>query len=167
MPKISPVDKLIQHLDKLFSVRARSEKEIRDYFKAKNYKLKIKNKEQITDSLIDLAIKRLKEQNLINDLQFARLWAESRSRKYGPQRIKQELFQKGIDRDLIDEVTLKQATGNSEQVAHQALEKKMKSWKNLPILKFKKKAYDFLLRRGFEYEIVKSVVEKYIRRGYN
>ena len=63
--------------------------------------------------------------------------------------------------EIIEEVISSQRSAISEkESAEKLLEKKMRVWKNLPILEFKKKAYEFLLRRGFEYEIVKSVVEK-------
>lgn len=164
MPKITSVDKLIEQLDKLFSIRPRSEKEVRDYFRAKNYKLKIKNKEQISDSLIDLVIQKLKKQNILNDLEFAKAWMESKSKKYGVNRIKQELYRKGIERDIIGEIILKQSTGSSGQVAYQALEKKWKIWQHSPFLEKKKKSYEFLIRRGFEYDVVKNVVEKFLQK---
>ena len=166
MSKVTAAPKLIERLYKLFSIRLRSEKEIRDYFRAKNYKLKIKDQEQISTSLINSVIQKLKEQKLLDDQEFARAWMEARSKKYGKNRIKQELFQKGIDREIINEVI--EDGENSEQIAKVALEKKLRVWRQgLPTLEFKKKAYEFLLRRGFEYEIVKSVVEKYIKKGYN
>ena len=165
MSKVTAAPKLIERLYKLFSIRLRSEKEIRDYFRAKNYKLKIKDKEPISISLINSVIQKLKEQKLLDDQEFARAWMEARSKKYGKNRIKQELFQKGIDREIINEVI--ENGENSEQIAKVALEKKLRVWKSLKPIEFRKKAYDFLLRRGFEYEIVKSVVEKYIGKEYN
>lgn len=165
MSKVIAASKLIERLYKLFSIRLRSEKEIRDYFRAKNYKLKIKDKEQISTSLINSVIQKLKEQKLLDDQEFARAWMEARSKKYGKNRIKQELFQKGIDREIIEEVVSGQVTVDSGiQVAEQALEKKIRIWRNLKPMEFKKKAYEFLMRRGFEYEVVKSVVEKFTKK---
>lgn len=77
-----------------------------------------------------------------------------------------ELFQKGIDREIIEEVVRLQVTGYSEEdLARQALEKKMKAWRNLPAQEFKKKATEFLLRRGFDYSIVKDAVENILSLG--
>ena len=45
------------------------------------------------------------------------------------------------------------------------LERKLKSWKNLELIELKKKAIDFLLRRGFEFGVVKAVVEKLSKKG--
>ena len=40
----------------------------------------------------------------------------------------------------------------------------MRVWKNLKNLEFKKKAYEYLMRRGFEYEVVKEVIENLIKK---
>lgn len=161
MPKIISVDKLIERLDKFFSFRARSEKEVRDYFRVKNYG---KNREQISDSLIDSVIQKLKKQNILNDLEFAKAWVESRrrSKKKGKIALKNELFQKGIDKEIIEEV-LEDNTGE-ENLAEQALEKKLDNWQSLSCLENKKKAYEFLMRRGFEYEVVRSVIENLLKK---
>ncbi|MBI2020340.1 RecX family transcriptional regulator [Candidatus Daviesbacteria bacterium] len=158
------VGKLMEKMYGLFNIRQRSEREVRNYFRVKNLESRIKGKEEISDLAIELVIKKLKQKNLINDEEFAKAWVESRSRKYGINRIKQELFQKGINREIIEEVTRVESLESSEEVAQQLLEKKMRVWKDLPILEFKKKAYEFLMRRGFEFEVVKAVVEKYLKK---
>ena len=167
MPKITTVDKLTARLYKLFSIRLRSVKEIHDYFKAKNYNLKIKGKEQISTSLINSVIQKLKEQKLLDDQEFAKAWVESRKRKKGPRVLKQELFQKGIAREIIDEIMNSESGVKGEETAKKLLEKKSQRWKSLKQMEFRKKAHGFLLRRGFEYGIVKDLVEKYIKKRYN
>ncbi len=52
---------------------------------------------------------------------------------------------------------------SEEELAKLALEKKMRVWKNLEPQEFKKKAIEFLLRKGFGYELSKDVVEKMLR----
>lgn len=158
----------MQRLYRLISIRQRSEKEIRDYFRIKNQRAKIKGKETYNDEVIEATIKKLKELRLINDLEFAKAWIQARSKKKGIRAIKPELFQKGISKEIIEEVTSnKKQDTNEEEIAARLLEKKINSWKNLEPLKFKKKAYEFLMRRGFEYDIVKDVIEKFVKRDYN
>lgn len=151
------VGKLMERMYRLFGIRQRSEKEVKDYFRIKL--------REISQLVIDATILSLKKKGMINDEQFAKAWMESRSKKYGVNRIKQELFQKGIDRDIIDQVIGEGE--NEKQVAEKALEKKLRLWKNLKPMEFRKKAYGYLMRRGFEYETTKSVVEKYIKKEYN
>ena len=162
------VGKLMERMYRLWNIRPRSEKEVRNYFRIKNYELRIKGKEEVSDLAIELVIKKLKQKNLLNDEQFAKMWVQARrkSKQKGKMALKAELYQKGIDRELIDKVLEEGSTPESEeQLAKFALEKKMRVWKNLPRLELRKKAYEYLLRRGFEYEVVNSVVEKYLKKG--
>lgn len=158
------VNRWMENTYRLFSIRQRSEKEIRDYFRIKNQEFRIKKKEQIADNEIDLIINKLKQKGLINDEEFAKAWVDARrrSKKKGKFALKQELFQKGIAKEIIEQV-INPADGADEvleqQLAQQALEKKWQIWTTLPYLEKKKKAYEFLMRRGFEYEIIKTAIE--------
>lgn len=160
------VGKLMERMYGLFSIRQRSEKEVRDYLKLRNFKLKIKDREEISDLVIDSLIEKLKETELINDLEFAKAWIESRrrSKQKSLRVIKMELSQKGINREIIEEalrlVDTRSGQVSEEDLAKLALEKKMRIWKNLPEQEFKKKAYEFLLRKGFEYSVIKEVIEE-------
>lgn len=159
------VGKLLERMYRLWNIRPRSEREVRDYFRIKNYELRIKGKEQFSNLAIEQLVNKLKEKGMLNDLEFAKVWVESRRKKKGPRVLKQELFQKGIDREIIDEVISGQGTGYSgHEIAETLMEKKMKVLKNLSPSEFKKKAYEFLLRRGFEYEVVKEVIEKFLQK---
>lgn len=149
------MEKVLQKVYRLLSWRDRSEKEIRDYLKRKT-----ENLEQI--------LNQLKEQGYINDERFAREWVESRrrSKQKGAKAIKLELLQKGIDKEIIEKVVSSQLSDVSEeQIAEKALEKKIKIWQNLEALEFRKKATDFLMRKGFEYEIVKAIVDKFLKKA--
>lgn len=157
------VGKLMERMYRWFSLRQHSEKEVRNYFRIKNQELKIKEKEQVSQLAVDVLVENLKKKGMVDDLEFAKAWVEARrkSKQKGIRSIKAELFQKGIDKEIIEEVISGQVTGYSEEeLAKQALGKKMKYWKNLASQEFKRKAYEFLTRKGFEYEVVKEVVSK-------
>lgn len=158
------VGKLMERMYRLFSIRQRSEKEVRDKLKIKNYELRTKGKEQVSNLAIEQLINKLKAKGMIDDLEFAKLWVESRGKKYGVNRIKMELYQKGIDREIIEEVIGGQSIENSALVARKLIDKKLERWKNLPPMELKKKAFDFLLRCGFDYEQVKGIVENILRK---
>src|SRR5581483_3810548 len=160
------VGKLMMRMYLLFNVRPRSEKEIREYLKNLSFKRKVKDQEEISEVVIESLVEKLKQKELINDLVFAKAWMESRrnSKKKGKNIIKAELYQKGIDREIVEEVFSEQLTDDSEQqLAKEALEKKMRIWKNLPDQEFKKKATEFLVRRGFEYSLAKDVVNNLLQ----
>lgn len=168
MPKITSVeiDKLMKRMYRLWNVRPRSEKEVRSYLRNLSFKREIKGKEEISDQARELLVNKLKQQRLLSDEEFAKAWVASRreTKKKGKIALKAELYQKGIDRGLIEQTLENIGQESEESLARQALEKKIKIWKNLADLKKKKKAYEFLLRRGFEYEVVKNVVEKVMKR---
>jgi len=158
------VGKLMERMYRLFSVRNRSEKEVRDYLKQLSFKRKLKDKEEISQLAIDFLIERLKQKGMLNDIEFAQNWVSSRSKKKGKIAIKIELMKKGVSREVINE-SLGQVRDEDEiKLAEQTLERKLKNWINLPQMEFRKKAYDFLLRRGFSYEIVKNVVENSLKK---
>lgn len=159
------VGKLIERMYGLFNIRARSEKEIRQKLTIINYQLTKKGQESHSDLVIEETINKLKQKGLINDEEFAKTWVESRrrSKNKGKIALKQELLQKGISKEIIDEQLSIGTEVTEEQLAKQALEKKINSWKNLPILTFKKKAYNFLLYKGFDYDTIRKVVGVFIK----
>lgn len=161
------VGKLMEKMYRWFSLRQHSEKEVRDYFRTKNLESRIKGKEEVSQLAVESLIENLKKKGMVNDKEFAKAWAEARrkTKLKGIKAIRAELFQKGIDKETIEEVTRVESQKSSEEgLAKQALEKKMKYWKNLPTLEFHKKAFEFLLRKGFDYETVRSVIEKTIKK---
>ncbi|KKS14302.1 hypothetical protein A2617_03860 [Candidatus Daviesbacteria bacterium RIFOXYD1_FULL_41_10] len=156
------VGKLMEKMYNLFSFRQRSEKEIRDYLKTLSFKRKIKDQEEISPLVVDLLIERLKQKGMLNDLEFAKAWIEGRrrSKNLGIRALKMELVRKGIGREIIEEVISNEPLAVSEEdLAKLALEKKMRSWKNLDPKKRKQKAIEYLMRKGFGWEIIKAVVE--------
>ncbi len=167
LPKIlfeTEVGKLMERMYALFGRRQRSEKEVKDYLRNLSFKRKIKDKEELSDVVIEAVIETLKRKGMVNDAQFAQSWVEARrkSKKKGLNALKSELYQKGIARNVIEETLEGQTSESEEKLAKEALEKKMRVWKNLEKLEFKKKALEFLVRRGFSYDVAKDVVDSFL-----
>lgn len=161
------VGKLIERIYGLFNIRQRSEKEVKDYLRNLSFKRKVKDQEEISIQSIDLVIEKLKQKRLLNDEEFAKSWVEVRSKKKGITAIKAELYKKGISKEIIDRVVSLQSSDiRQEEVAGRLLEKRWSRLHSLPPLERKRKAYEFLLRRGFEYELVKQIVEKLTKKEY-
>lgn len=53
--------------------------------------------------VIEMVLCKLDLNNLIDDREFSDQWVESRMKKYGSRRIRQELRQKGIEEDIVQE----------------------------------------------------------------
>lgn len=152
------VGKLMEKMYRLWSIRQRSEGEVRNYFRTKKF----------SQMVIDAVVENLKKKGMINDLEFAKAWVQSRrqSKKKGIRAIKAELFQKGIEKEIAEEaLSVKREGESEEELAKQALEKKMKVWRNLDPQKLKQKTTEFLLRRGFEYDMIKETIEKLDQTG--
>jgi len=157
------------------SYRPRSEKEVVDYLtdklksqkssvrrtQDKQVKIEIQN-EKSTDDLINQIITKLKEYKFIDDTDFTKFWIQQRT-KFKPKPIwiiESELKQKGISKDVIDEVLLEfdERKSLDEESAKKLAEKKMDFYRGLDPKKRREKVMSFLLRKGFNYDIVKKVV---------
>ena len=135
----------------LLSYRARSEKEIYDKLKGKGYE----------DSIINATINMLRRYNFINDVEYAKMFVREKMNlsKNGSYKIKQKLYLKGINRDIIDNVMEELIDEEDEfEKALAIAEKKVQSYGNIEDYKKYRKLNDFLLRRGFDYDIVSKVI---------
>ena len=95
----------------------------------------------------------------MDDDAFARYWLEHRERyrPRGARAIGYELRQKGVDKEIIDNVLIEL---DEEASAWAAIERKLNRWRALAPAEFRKKAMGFLSRRGFGYDTVRVVCQK-------
>lgn len=107
---------------------------------------------------IERAIDRLKELNLINDAEFARLWAENRETcsPRGPRLLRLELQQKGLSREVIEQVL---NDLDESAAAYRAAEKKARNLPTEDYHTFHKRLAAYLTRRGFGYETLTRTIE--------
>lgn len=146
--------------DFYLSVRLRSEKEMRDYLsrKLKRYELE---PDEIQE-LVDTKIAKLQKYDLINDLKFAQLYADEKSRfkQRGEYRIKLELREKGIADEIIAEA-LTQREEEDVDILPRLLMSRYKNidWKDV---KMRQKAIQGLMRRGFAINDIKKSIEEFL-----
>lgn len=143
------VEKAKQSAFNYLSYRPRSMAEVRQNLLKKDY----------DETIVEQVINRLTELNLLNDREFARFWVEQREtfKPRSQRALSQELYQKGLSRDIIDE-----AVNDVDEMAaaKKAAEKKARRWIQLPKDTFFSKMNGFLQRRGFNYAIAKTVTEE-------
>lgn len=151
MAKKSKTDKAAAYAYRLFSVRPRSEKELKDRLFGKGF----------GGATACEVISILKEKNIIDDLKFARLWVESRMRRNpkGDMALQRELRQKGISAAVIEKV-LSERQENEGALCRELAEKKAAELGKLPREKARRKLFDFLARRGFNYDIIEGVIRE-------
>ncbi|MCI0399226.1 MAG: RecX family transcriptional regulator [Chloroflexi bacterium] len=111
------------------------------------------------DAVVDQALERLAELNLVDDQAFARYWVEQRETFKPRSRLalRQELRQKGLSREEIDEAL---ADVDEPAAAYKAGQKKATQWAHLPEAEFLIKMGRFLQRRGFSYATVEDVARE-------
>jgi regulatory protein len=142
------------------SYRPRSSKEIVDKLTRKGF----------THELALEAIDRLKELNLLDDLQFARMFVRDKllGKPMGKALLRRKLLEKGIAFQLSERVLKEYVTDENEQKAATTLAvRKLKLSRSrfsaLDPLARQKRLVDYLLSRGFSqdiaYKTARSVIE--------
>lgn len=134
---------------RLLSYRPRSERELRDRLTQK----------AITPEIRDATIARLRANGLIDDDGYARAFAESRSLSSPRSRrlIAAELRAKGIRRAVADASTADLDDGDA---AYRAASRRARTLADRPYAEFRRRLGDFLLRRGFGYELAAETVSR-------
>ena len=114
-------------------------------------------------SFVDDAIDSLKEYGYIDDLRFARYYAESMRDTKGRSAfaISRSLYEKGISRDVIDSVMGELDIDEEVQIL-KALSSKGYNEDNIRQIddKERQKLISFLMRKGFSYDLISIYVRK-------
>jgi regulatory protein len=131
------------------SYRPRSETELRERLQRRGFPA-----EHIEQTLI-----KLKEQGLLDDLSFARFWAENRAtfRPRSRAMTRRELRKKGVTEEVI-----RQAVGEIDEVesAYRAAVTRTRQLSHLDYLEFRQRLGEFLRRRGFAHYIINQTIRR-------
>lgn len=135
-------------------MRPRSTHEIRDYLHRKGY----------APETVETAVGRLTERGYLDDVAFARWWAENRAQfqPRGPHLIRQELRRKGVASATIDETLAEQAeTVDADAQALALARTKLRSLhkSGLGPDVITRRLSGLLARRGYGYDIVRTVLK--------
>ena len=106
------------------------------------------------------AISRMEELGLLNDGKYARHYAADlvNIKHLSERGVRQRLYEKGIDRDLTDEVLSELFIDEKEQI-RAVIEKKYS--RALDDEKIRRRCVNALARLGFSYSDIKSVLNEY------
>ena len=132
----------------LISRRLRSEREIRDYARRKQWDRD--NTERV--------IARLYDRGYLNDLVFAQAFVRSRqsSRKYSRRRIERDLVNKGIGHRIIQQVLDEEAgMADDNDALTNLVAKKYHRYDDINKLKA------YLARAGFRYDDINRAIKQY------
>ncbi len=134
---------------RFLNYRARSGKEIRQNLQEKKY----------PPEVIEETMERLQRSGLVDDRRFARTWVENRSEFHPRSRraLKIELRQRGLEDEEIEEAIQEI---DDEELAYQAGLKQARRFIDLEWADFRIKLSNFLARRGFNYDVISTVVKR-------
>jgi len=134
---------------RLLAYRPRSEAEIRQRLARRG----------LPPQVVQETIARLRDQGLLSDAAFARFWVETRDQTSprGRRLLWQELAAKGIEREIVRQAIAPVA---EEDAALRAAQKKARHLQGQEYPVFRRRLGDFLLRRGFPYPTVRTIVER-------
>lgn len=138
------------------SYRIRTVAEIRKKLKSK----------KISEVTIDKILSHLDELGLTNDEEFARqLINEKIKRKpVGKKLLKQKLFEKGVPKSIGEEALEKAFTEiNEKDLALANFNKYFPKLKTKDSKEQKKKTFDHLARKGFDYDVINEIIREYIK----
>lgn len=141
---------------RFLSFRPRSEKEIIDNLKKRKASLPI----------IEKVISKLKEQNFVNDLEFAKWWIEQRDnfKPRSERLLKLELKQKGIEGNILESLDfLEKDLGKAKKL----VEKRIKNVQHLAKHEAYQKLQRFLVAKGFNFETIKEAIDEVYEKIYN
>lgn len=129
------------------STAPRAEKEIRRYLHDKGY----------TDDIVNKTVDKLNSYHYIDDMLYAQTYIKSKAKKYGNFRIASELRQKGVAREIIDELL----DDNDEDGIDGIAERYLASHGNHDRQKLKR----FLAGRGFSWESISAAISRLDESG--
>ena len=131
-------------------------------------KLKLRQKGYKND-LISSVVIQLLESNYLNDYDFAKTFTEEniKNKLWGSRKIEAELIKKGVDKEIITQV-ISEKFSNENQL-EKAIELGKKKYKSLVVRntdkdKIQPKLYAFLLSKGYDYDIIKRMIDSIIEK---
>lgn len=131
-------------------------------------KMREKLVEDFEEDVIERVIEFLKKYNFINDDELASKIVNTNVNlnKYGKNKIKQNLYNKGIEKSSIDEAISNIDHDAEFENALYLAEKRYARLKNEDPKKVYSKIANHLAYKGFNYDIIKRVLNKVLKSDY-
>lgn len=114
---------------------------------------------QVPESIVASVLQRLQQNGLINDRSFATNWVENRLEFHprGKRALVMELRQRGLDDEAIEQAV---EEVDEERMAYEAAIKQQRKLDTTEWQLFRQKMTNFLLRRGFNFDVINPVVRR-------
>ena len=137
---------------KYLSISIKSQNEVEKYLEKKD----------INKSIINKTIIRLRQFGYLDDKTYAlKLLQYYQSSNKGPQFISKKLYDKKIDRKIIESTMASFTEDIEKAIINKTLAKEANKYKEYPILKQRQVLSDKLIRNGFTPSLVFSIIREY------
>ena len=136
---------------RLIEFKDRTEKELREKLKEKNY----------DENSIDGEIEFLKNYGYIDDKRYAEHFVNDaiNLKKWGKIRIRSELLRKGIDRDIVDNAIDDAFEDIGDNLVFSQMQTRFKN-SDFSNIKERTRIFNFFMRRGFSPDEIKGAMNK-------
>jgi regulatory protein len=142
----TPYEKTLARAFRLLAAKARSIAQLRERLL-----------EKAEPEVVEQALARLVELGYLDDQEFARSFAHSRLsyKPLGRTRLRQDLQRKQLSKQVVEQALETAYTEHSEEaLIDRAIEKRLRLKGRPTSREEAKKLFDYLLRRGFSYDLV-------------
>lgn len=141
----------------ILSITAKSEKQLRDKMLEKGY----------DNNFINNAIIKLKQQKYLDDERYSEMLINNKINisKHGKRKIKEALYEKGIDRETIDKKISQISEEDELERAFILGAKKLNTLKEEDTRKKSLKLSNYLITKGFDFSVVKKAVSKLLNNN--
>ena len=121
-------------------------------------------KAEADDAAIEDIIQRLKDAGMLSDQSFSEQWVDSRlrSKPRSKKMLAWELKLKGVDATTV-QASLENV--DDEASALKAAQVRLPRILNLPAQDRKRKLVDFLARKGYGFDVIKTVIKQVLKDG--
>lgn len=140
---------------KYVTVALKTTKQVRDYLKKKEF----------DEEIIEYVLEKLEEYRYIDDRAYVSAYVASYNKKFGKNKLIQNLRTKGVSQNIIEEYFDNIADENNEdnEVCYSIATKKAKNL-NLEDIKDVQRLNRFLVSRGFDFDEIANVISR-LKKG--
>ncbi|MCR8968549.1 RecX family transcriptional regulator [Facklamia sp. 7083-14-GEN3] len=162
MVKESQSEKLEERHNLLKESESSSQKSSLSNFSKKNSRFDYASFE-VSESLIEQIIDKLKTQNLINDLIYGQAYVRTQANinRKGPRNISYELKMKGLNDLIIEDALMEYPEDLKRENLEILADKYIKSKKRLSLAMLKTKLYQHLNQKGYDRIIIQTFLDNY------
>ena len=135
----------------------------------KELRTRLMEKDWTNSAIVEEVLQKLESYGYLNDAQFAKSFAASKLRQkpVGKRVLQQKLAERKLDKETVAEAIEKAFEETPEaEIIERAIEKRLRV-KGIPKERDEvKKFYDFLLRQGFSYDLVRDKMREISKRDF-